>query len=228
MVQNQKSLFSSPPKFFQNFGGQARQGLIFLVKDNNIRLLFLSFKGGKMGIEEEIERILAGSKFLEKSEFIEKVIRGAEDELNLDEGWRETLTNEKRVGDLWEFIKNTEWFIQNLKTIKKKYTGQVVLVCNQDIVFSSEDSNEVINKISSLGLEPNQCYVSYVPNPGKIRFYTLENLRNLKASINRVPLFLFSKTGSNIPITEGRSVQSGPACNAVATAGRGANFSAAS
>ena len=93
--------------------------------------------------------------------------RGAENDPSLDEGWRETLTSGKKAGDFWEFTENTEWFIQNLKTIEKKYPGQVVLVYDQNIVFSSEDGKEVINKISSLGLERNQCYVCYVPKPGE-------------------------------------------------------------
>ena len=122
-----------------------------------------------MGIEEEMEKILENSKFIEKEEFIEKrkeIISSDPSRIDL-EGWKETLANDKKMGDFWEFMQNTQWFSQNLEKIKEVYGGKVVLIHNQKIVFSSEDSNEVINKITSLELESNQCIVYCIPKPGE-------------------------------------------------------------
>ena len=120
-----------------------------------------------MGIKEEIEKILAKSKFLEKSDFIEMVKRGAESDPNLDDDRRKTLMNEKRAGDFWELIENIEWFFRNIETIKRKYPGQFVLLCNQSIAFFGEDLDEVIKATSFLKLEVNQCCIGYVPKPGE-------------------------------------------------------------
>lgn len=122
-----------------------------------------------MDIKEEIEKILENSKFIEKTEFIEKrkeIISSDPSRIDI-EGWKEILSNDKKMGDFWEFMENSQWFSRNLEQIKEMYGGKVVLIYNQEIVFSSEDSNEVINKITSLGLESNQCIVCYIPKPGE-------------------------------------------------------------
>ena len=122
-----------------------------------------------MGIKEEIEKILENSKFIEKAEFIEKrkEITSSDPSCIDIEGWEKILGDNKKMGDFWELMENTQWLSQNLEQIKETYEGKVVLIYNQEIVFSSEDYDEVKNKITSLGLEPSQYIVYYIPKPGE-------------------------------------------------------------
>jgi len=126
-----------------------------------------------MDMKEEIEKILENSesyrKFIEKAEFLEKskgITIGDPSQVNV-ENWEERLADNKKMGDFWEFWQNTHYFHRNLEQIEETHGGKFVLIHNQEIVFSSENYDEVKNKITSLKLEPKQYIVYYVPKPGE-------------------------------------------------------------
>ncbi|OGH24284.1 MAG: hypothetical protein A3B47_00775 [Candidatus Levybacteria bacterium RIFCSPLOWO2_01_FULL_39_24] len=126
---------------------------------------------------KEIEGIFtkskSGSEFLEKSEFIKKMgeaeLDNPSDDPSLNKHWHEIMTDEKRMGDFWEYRKNKEWFEENFEMIEKKHRGQVVFVCNQAIIFSSGKSEKIKNEIRSLalGVEYHRYFYYYVPKLGE-------------------------------------------------------------
>lgn len=116
-----------------------------------------------MGILKEAEDILM------RREFIEGAIEGIRGNPEISDGVKNLLIDEKPWVDAWEYWRNMDWFYQNLEEVKRKYSGQLVLILNHKIIFSGEDAEEARRELRSLGDQMNQCYVRYVPRVGEMR-----------------------------------------------------------
>ena len=72
-------------------------------------------------------------------------------------------------GTVREYGKNSNWFRQHFDEMQERYAGQVVLVLNKEVVFSTEDTEEARRRLRSLGDQIDSCYVRCVPRVEEMR-----------------------------------------------------------
>jgi len=83
------------------------------------------------------------------------------------------VINDKRVWENGEkYIENAMWFKENSEDVKQKHKGQVIVVQDKEVIFSSEKPEEVRKKLRSFNqIQRIQSYIFYIPREGEMALW---------------------------------------------------------
>ncbi|MEA2075810.1 MAG: hypothetical protein U9O85_08820 [Euryarchaeota archaeon] len=85
---------------------------------------------------------------------------------------QEVISNKKGWESGEKYLENALWLKDHLKEVEKKYEGQVVIVRDEKIVFSSKSPDDVRAELQALDTyERNQSYIFYLPKENEIALW---------------------------------------------------------
>jgi len=76
----------------------------------------------------------------------------------------------------WEnsekYLDNAKWLKENISTLGRGHEGEIIIVRDQEIIFSSDNPTAVRRELQALDIEErNQSYVCYIPKEKEITLW---------------------------------------------------------
>ena len=70
-----------------------------------------------------------------------------------------------------EAERDMNWFIANVKELRKKYEGKAIGIINQKIVASADSKMKLWQLLKKKGIDDSEVFIEYIAPKGEITIY---------------------------------------------------------
>lgn len=85
---------------------------------------------------------------------------------------RKIISDKKGWENSEKYLDNANWFKENISTLGSGHEGEIIIVKDHKILFSSDNPNTIRRELQALDIEErNQSYVCYIPKNKEITLW---------------------------------------------------------